>query len=435
MLKLEFPGITQEEFEDAFSVLDECIVRTLPCLGFTNPFMGPGGQYGSCWWERDSTLTLNGYCWLDQKFCEDALDNFTRVQKENGRIPLYGGDRVGDYDVELSAIPVIFEVVLRICKRSTDKEYIRKMYNMLVRYMDWWLSPLKRDSKTGLICGIFEETDPSDIAEQLTVAEVDLNVQVCVGADVLAEIAEYLGEEEAAVRYHALFHEFRALINKWMYNPEDGAYYSYLVKEERLQTERFYNYMFDTFKRKIVPEERIPRLLAILKDDKYFGYDSKYGITTMARTCSQYCETVGVYKGYHSWSGNIWTLRNEIIITGLRDSGCRKESAHMSYQTIMTFNGNYAEFISPSTGIGHGVERYGWSASEYIELIVEEIFGIRYNAWTDTLTVSPNIPEEIYGETISIKNVSLGNGKYVHVAIECAKNPKVAYEVTDVQAE
>lgn len=218
MLKITYPGITQTQFEDAFAVLRECMQE--PSHGFINPYMGPGGQYGHCWWERDSSLTLNGYCWLDQDFAEKALINLTYVQKENGRIPLWGNDRVGDLDKQLSAIPVIFDVARRICRRTTDKGYIERIYNMLAAYLEWWLSPIKRDAKTGLVCGIMEETDPSNYAEQLTYAEVDLNAQVCVGADVLSEMAEYLGKYDDSAKYHALFNEMRSIINKYLWDEE-----------------------------------------------------------------------------------------------------------------------------------------------------------------------------------------------------------------------
>ena len=121
MLKLEFPGISQKQFEDAFTVLSECMQE--PSHGFEYPYFGPGGQYGHCWWERDSSLTLSGYCYLDFEFCKKALYNFTLVQKENGRIPLWGNDRVGDLDEQLSAIPVIFDVARRICRRTAGLRY------------------------------------------------------------------------------------------------------------------------------------------------------------------------------------------------------------------------------------------------------------------------------------------------------------------------
>ena len=430
MLKLSFPGITQEQFADAFAVLEEC--KATPALGFTQPFMGPGGQYGNCWWERDTSLTLLGYRWLDRDFCRRALENFIGVQKENGRIPLYGYDRVGDFDAELSAIPVIFEVALLLCRETREEDYVRRIYGMLTRYMDWWLSEIKRDPESGLVCGIFEETDPSDIHDQLTEAEVDLNVQVAVGADVLAELSERLGDTAAAERYKALFHELSDAINRSLYEPSDGGYYSWLVKENRRRTERVYNSMFDTFKRGIVPEERREGLLKLLKDDALFGYDSRWGITTMAKTCPEYVETVGLYQGYTSWSGNIWTLRNYIIATGLLESGRREETAHIALQTVMTFNGNYAEFISPSTGEGHGVLRYGWSASEYIALLVEVLFGIRYDGVTDTVTVSPCLPRSLDGETVSIGNVSVGD-RYLHVTVKCGEVPEVSVRLTETE--
>ncbi len=427
MIEIDFPGISGEQFADAFAVLEEC--RNEPSHGFVHPYFGPGGMYGRCWWERDSSLTLNGYCWLDQRFCENALLNFTLVQKKNGRIPLWGNDRVGDLDEELSAIPVIFDTARRICRRTDDREYIGKIYRMLERYLGWWLSPVKRDDRTGLVCGIMEETDPSDYTDQLTFAEVDLNVQVCLGADVLRELAGYLGFDYDAERYSRLFSELRQIINDRLYDEETGFYYTLNVKEDRLLRERPYNSAFDTFRRRIVPRERIPRLMSVLKDSSKYGWGNRYGITTAPFDSPEFCETTGDYKGWTSWSGNIWTLRNEIIVKGLRESGLRRESACLAYQTVRTFNGNYAEFVNPSSGKGQGVLRYGWSASEYIELIIEELFGIDFCAWDGTLTVCPNVPEELFGNTISIKNVSLGNGKLLDVYVKCSADPAVKYEV------
>jgi hypothetical protein len=400
-----------------------------PSHGFVYTYMGPGGQYGHCWWERDSSLTLNGYCRRDLEYCKKALYNFTLVQKENGRIPLWGNDRVGDLDEQLSAVPVIFDVARRICRMTDGKEYVSKIYDMLVRYLDWWLSPLKRDPRTGLVCGIMEESDPSDYTQQLTYAEVDLNVQVCAGADILREFARYLCREEDEYRYGQIYRDLRARINRWLYDKQSGCYYTRNVITDRLLTERPYNSTFDVFRRGIVPRDRAPRLLDVLKDNSKYGYYNKYGITTAPFDSAEFCETTGDYKGWTSWSGNIWTFRNEIICKGLRESGFNKEAAHIAYQTAMTFNGNYAEFVNPSTGAGQGVLRYGWTAAEYIELIVEDIFGIDYCAWDDTLTVSPNVPDELYGNTISIEDVPVGGGKSVSVTVECSDRPTVTYSV------
>ncbi len=410
MIRISLPGTSQADFDDAVKVLEECKFTDVPCLGFKYPFMGPGGQYGRCWWERDSSDTLSGYKWIDQDFAEKALLNFTFVQKPNGRIPLWGFDRVGDYDEQLSAIPVIFEVAFKVLKRSENVEIIKTVYEMLCRYMNWWLSDYKRDPETGLVCGIFEESDPSDFSIQLTAAQVDLNVQICVGADVLRDIALHLGEKSDADHWSTIFEDLKNRINRYLYSEENGGYYTYLIKEKKLMTGRIYNSMLDTFKRGIVPEERRERLIGFLTSKDHFDLYGKYAIVTASHSSAEYQETVGVYKGWTSWSGNIWTFRNEIIATGLRESGEKELAAELAYRTVKEFSGNYAEFLSPSTGIGHGVKRYGWTASQYIQLIIEEIFGVNDDRWTGVVSVDPNIPGELTGSEISLSGLSVKGG-------------------------
>jgi glycogen debranching enzyme len=410
MIRIGLPGTSQEAFDDAVKVLEECISPELPRFGFVYPFMGPGGQYGNCWWERDTALTLSGYKWIDQKFAENVLRNFILVQRPNGRIPLWGPDRVGNYDEQLSAIPVLFEAALKVLRRSKDNDLIEAVYRMLARYFDWWLSDAKCDPATGLVCGIFEESDPSDVDRQLTSAPVDLNVQVCVGADVLRELAERLGYIDDAANWRQTFEKMKERINAYLYSRADGGYYTYLTKERRLYTDRIYNSMFDVFKRGIVPPERIPALVKLLEDPAQFDLHGKYALVTASRASREYVETVGVYQGWTSWSGNIWTFRNEIIATGLRESGLNGLAAELAYKTVTEFSGNYAEFMSPSTGEGHGVKRYGWTASQYIQLIIEELFGISDNVWTGTVTVAPNLPAALAGKMVHIDGVPTCRG-------------------------
>jgi glycogen debranching enzyme len=429
MIKITFPGILQDEFEEAFRVFEECKVTKLPSYGFIYPYMGPGGQYGACWWERDSSLTLSGYMWEDQLFAENVMRNFIAVQKENGRIPLYGADRVGDFDEQLSAIPVLFEVAYKILRRSTDKALTEDVYKMLCRYLEWWLSPIKRDSESGLVCAIFEETDPSDTHDQLTIAPLDLNMQIIVGCDVLSKLALHLGKNYDYEKYTMLFNEMKDRINRYNYCEADGAYYAYLTKEKKLQTSRLYNSMFDLFKRSVIPANRAGRIKEYLTDNKYFNWDG-LALTTMSKTSPEYTETVGVYQGAPSWSGNIWTLRNEIIITGLREYGEYELSAALAIKTVREFNNKYTEFMSPSTGIGHGVQRYGWTASQYIQLIIEEIFGIDYCSWNDTLRINPNLDKSLRGEQLSLENIKIPGHDTLNVYINYDnEKPTVKYNI------
>ncbi len=57
-----------------------------------------------------------------------------------------------------------------------------------------------------------------------------------------------------------------------------------------------------------------------------------------------------------------------------------KLAAELALKTLCSFKSNCAEFINPFDGSGQGVEKYAWTASQFIELIVEVIFGVSYNA-------------------------------------------------------
>ena len=153
--KIHLPGLSQAGFEDAFAVLEECRVDKVPVLGFTRPFFAPGGAYGNCWWNIDSALALLGYRWKDRAFAENSLRNFFDIQKQDGRIPLWGYDHVDPYDEEISSLPKVFEAAYRLAAESDDESFVRSCYTLIERYLGWWLR-CRRDAKTGLVSAVFE---------------------------------------------------------------------------------------------------------------------------------------------------------------------------------------------------------------------------------------------------------------------------------------
>jgi len=75
--------------------------------------------------------------------------------------------------------------------------------------------------------------------------------------------------------------------------------------------------------------------------------------------------------------------------------------------------------------------RYSWTAADYIQLIVEHIFGVNYDSLTDTLTIAPILDSSLKGQTISLKNLLLPDGGTLSVTItyeeECIR---ISYEAT-----
>lgn len=407
--RVHLPGISQQDFEDAFRVLDECLIVDVPVFGFTYPVMGPGGKYGQNWWQVDSSLNLAGAKWANQEFAENVMRGFRDVQAQNpdGRIDLYGGSAVRGQVADASSIPRFFEVAYDVARRSGDSQLRREIYQTMKKYLDWWLSPVKRDARTGLITGIFEEAlgepDPRNIAPQ-TLAPVDLNVAVAVGCFNTSRLARRLAKNEEAAAYEQAFHELKDSINEYLWDEDTGAYYNFTVKENR-HRHRLISSTFDPFRLGIAPPERVERLIGKLLDPSLFNWN-KLPVTSIAMTEQDYVEAKGTYDG-RAWLGDIWTMRNLVTIAGLEDVDRHALAAELSWTTIKAFSGNYSEYLVPGTGKGHGVERYGWSASQYIQAVIEHLFGVDYDHFDHRLRIAPRLPRKLMNKEIWLKNLVL----------------------------
>ena len=202
---IHIPGISQQDFKDAFKVLDECLVEDVPINGFNYPFMAPGGAYGENWWQLDGSLNVAGAKWANQKFVEDIMRGFAEVQAQNpdGRIDLWGGSPVRGEVADVSSLPRYFEAAYDVASRSNDLLLQNIIYETMKKYLEYWFSSTKRDKRTGLVTGVFEETfsnpqvlDNRDLIHQdpKVIAPIDLNVAVAIGCYNTSRLAKYLGK-------------------------------------------------------------------------------------------------------------------------------------------------------------------------------------------------------------------------------------------------
>jgi hypothetical protein len=428
--KVTLPGIDQAGFADAFKVLDECLISNVPVHGFTEPVMGPGGAYGENWWQLDSSLACDGAKWANQSFAEGVLRGFRSVQSQNpdGRIDLWGGSPSRGMPALASSIPRLFEVGYRIARRSTDDEVRRLAFEVLGKYLDWWLSPVKRDAKTGLITYAFEETFCEPVDTPQTMAPVDLQVAVAIGCAYVADLARWVGEEEAATRFQKAFEDMKEAINKYCWDEGDGAYYNFNVKT-MTRSKRLIVSTFDPLRLGIAPKERVPRLLKKLTDPALFNWGNR-PLTSLAKTERDYVEAEGPYDG-RAWLGDIWTMRNLPVIFGLRDCGHDDLAARLAWDTVKVFHANYFEYVTPSKGKGEGVARYGWSASLYIQTVIEHLFGIDYDAVAKRLTVGPLLVPELRATRIAIEGLRLPTQEDSRMSISIVprENAETEFEV------
>jgi len=407
--QVDLPGIPQADFQDAFKVLDECIFVDVPVMGFPFPVMGPGGAYGENWWQLDTCLNQAGTKWVNQAFSENIIRGFMAVQDQNpdGRIDLWGGAPIRGQAGDVSSIPRHFEIAYDVARRSADAGFRKAAYASMKAYLDWWLSPVKRKQPTGLISATAEETFAAQILDPPGVlAAVDTNVAVAVGCWNVATLAERLGKADDAKHYRQAFEELKAAINTYLWDEDLGFYCNYNLFENR-RSPRLLCCTFDTLRLGIAPPERAKLILARLTDPALFNWGGR-AVTSIAKTEPDYVEATGPYDG-RAWSGDIWTMRNLPIIAGLEDLGRHDLAADLAWSTVQSFNGNYCEYVVPTTGSGEGVQRYGWSASQYIQSVVEHLFGVDYDAMDGRLVVAPNLPSSLGSVTVSLRDLQLGD--------------------------
>lgn len=403
---IQIPGIDQPTFADAFKILDECLVMDVPLFGFDHPYMAPGGAYGSNWWQLDTSLNLAGAKWVNQAFAEGVIRGFASVQSQNpdGRIDLWGGGSVRGQTAVSSSCPRLFETAYDVARRSRDREFQELAYTVMKRYLDWWLSPTKLDPRVGLVTATFEETigDP-EITPGVN-ATVDTNVAVAVGCWNVAHLAKHLGKKEETLKYHEAFENLKQAINSHLWDEERGQYRNLNLKTGKL-SEVLVCTTFDPLRLGITPPQRRERLLALLQDPAQFNWGNR-GLTSIAKTDPKYLEAKGPYDG-SAWYGDIWTMRNLPVIAGLRDTGMHDLAAELAWSTIKTFHGKFTEYITPSDGNGEGVQRYGWSASQYIEAVVDYIFGVDADVLENRLRILPHIPKELCGQELRLEGLIL----------------------------
>ena len=420
--KITVPGVSQLGFTAAFKVLDKCLIFDVPLFGFTHPFMSAGGTYNPLgWWLLDSSVTVAGAKWANEGFAEGVLEGFHDVEAENpdGRIDESGVSVVRGQVGDVSQPPIFFQVAYDVARRTKDLQLRSRIYHTMQRYLDWWLSPTKRDRNTGLISGVVDETfgEPEYLLREImpqSVAPVGLNVDVAVAAARTAELASDLGKEEESKKYYQAFRDLSRAINDTLWDEQDGAYYSYDLQNHHMRR-RLIVTTFDPLRLGIASAERRDRLLTRMLDPAQFNW-GKLPLTSLAMTDPGYVEREGL-NGDEAWNGGVWSYRNMGIIKGLEESGRPDLAAELNWATIKAFHNNYWEFLLPSSGRGGGVAGYGMSASQYIEAIVEHLFGVNVDRIRKRLRIEPHVPRALYGEEIALEDLIIPSEGNTRLAV------------------
>ena len=374
---------SQDDLDAAVETLEMCYLRE-PKFGLVRPFFKPGAcpsgvnDYGGKWWSLDYALAVEGAKWLDFGIGEDLVTNLCAVICPDGRMKLYSADWkkcVDGKDAYASSLPKFHETVYAVARMSARREVREQALSLLERNLAWWFRE-RQDPETKLVTAMFEETFvPNTDSGPGVYAPLDTNLEIAIGAQNAAALAELLGRSEKAKAFRVKADEILAAVARYCHEPADGRFRPYLVREKRRVPTDLAS-MFLAFR--LPGFGRDARLLSALRGEE-FGWDA-VPLCSASRKDPRFNAHDGDYRGNPSWLGGVWTLHNDAVIRALRAGGDDETATALALKTVQAFRGKSAEFLNPDTGRGNGMLRYAWTASQFIRIVLEELFGLSYTA-------------------------------------------------------
>ena len=283
-----------------------------------------------------------------------------RWQQPDGHIPC------GEWVMDDECPPIFAWAALQVADAldppAAGDDLLRAVYpGLQANYDYWWKTNAVEPD--GLFTGGFMGMD--NLPRGKGMAQADASAWMAFASRELAAIADRLGDTEAAARYRADLDRIAAAVNAALWDEEHGFYYDLDTDGTFIPT-RSYSGLIPLIAG-IVPADRLPRVLAAVKDPAEFL--SPYGIrSTSARSVLYepgYSPTSGVNS---NWLGPVWVPINYLLVGALADvdpglAATVRASVVDAVEADWRATGRIHEYYDAETGEGIGADaQTGWSA-------------------------------------------------------------------------
>lgn len=318
-------------------------------------------------WLWDGAFHAVGFSEFDARLAKDSVLILTENQLPNGRIPHFvTADwlRPGDD----SQPPVLGWAAWKVYKRTCDMDFLRTVYDSLVRNTEWWMRCRDLDCD-----GLLEwahrlesgwDNSPRWDSEFGKLETCDLNAFVLAQMNTLATMAEELGYTDEASRWRSEADEMGNRIVAKLYQPNEN-----LFRDIRYDTHEPADIM--TLASFLPLWAGVPldhdRARAMIRDyllnPEYFWGEVPFPVVA-------YCDPK--YDSANFWRGPSWIhfgyMMAELLVRyDFRDEA---EEAVRRLLDVGTSNTYIHEYYDSRTGEGRGVPEYGWSAAFFIEMLL-----------------------------------------------------------------
>lgn len=255
-------------------------------------------------WSKDHPVSWNPplLSWAEWELFESGISDATRLEKvypalkrfylcceKSFRRPdgLYFGDRLGGGMDDLPRYP----------KTEWDPSAgIQITRECLIKYKDWY------------------ESAKDELTYKLNrqMGWVDMTSQMALNAMCMAKIAHAIGLEEDSRLFRAKHAELARLVNEKCWDEERGFYFDHY---DGAIVPRYSVAGLWPLVARIVPRERVARVVAVLKDEAIFNRPVP---VPALGACEAEYDPEGGY-----WRGSSWPCTTYMVLRGLR--ACRQE--------------------------------------------------------------------------------------------------------------
>jgi glycogen debranching enzyme len=373
-----------------------------------------------------------------------SLDNFYAMQRPSGYIGREYREKDGqlihfDFDGGLFSEkgfkntinpPLFAWAEMENFKLTGDSSRLRKVLPVLEKYAQWLHQPGTpeaadwenngRWSKNSIHQLFWNTPLGSGMDNTPRPAEegfgwVEMSSQMVIMYHNLAELCNYLEEPEKENLFRQKAQNIGKSINRWCWNDSIGFYF-----DVRANGSQFYKKTSGGFwplLAGICTEKQAARLVAHLQNPREFWRPIVF--PTLAADEAEYQKTGGY------WQGGVWAPTNVMIIKGLEKYGYHELAKRATekylagmvavFQETGTLWENYApEQFKP--GDPAKADFVGWTGCGPIQLLIENVIGIKMNCIDQTITWDLH-REDRHG----VEKLSMGEDK---VSLICGAQKK-----------
>ena len=298
------------------------------------------------------SLVMLAYAHLDAESAMGSQRVFMQNQQPDG----YVNYRIGPYVAQefpvkgekTSSAPFFAWTNWEVYRITKDKTFLAEAYASSQRYLAFFMKTRDKDGD-----GLYEwgghavlecVRDGANVVWQMLggtaeaprqVEALDLNVMLVRELKSLADMADALGKSSEGTAYRAQAEALAARVNATMWDDERGFYYhvdkatNRFVTDKGLDLRRQEIIGFLPLWAEMVPTDRLPRLLAHLRDTTKFW--RRYGVPTLAADDPGFTPAAA---SCCRWNGPVWLQWSYLVLRGLLNYGYTAEAKELATRSM-----------------------------------------------------------------------------------------------------